>query len=51
MGTLEPWRKGIATVAALGLAVVLATPANAAAATGSVSEPIVSGLIGPLGAS
>jgi hypothetical protein len=50
MGTLEPWRKGIATVGALGLAVVLATtPANAAAATGSVSEPIVSGLIGPLG--
>lgn len=44
-----PWRRGLAVVAAFGLAVTIAAPAQAATATGSVSDPIVSGLIGPLG--
>lgn len=49
MPTPTPWRRGLAAVAAAGLATVLVTPAHAAGATGSVSDPIVSGLIGPLG--
>lgn len=44
-----PWRKGIATVGALGMAILMASPAQAATSSGSVSDPIISGLIGPLG--
>ncbi len=44
------WRAVIATVGALGMAVLMTTPASAEqAAAGSVSPPIVDGLIGPLG--
>lgn len=49
MHKLMPWRRGLAAVAAVGLVTVMATPVSAAGATGSVSDPIVSGLIGPLG--
>lgn len=42
-------RKAIATAGAVGLALVLAGPAQAQEATGTVSDPIVEGLIGPLG--
>lgn len=41
--------RGVAALAAVGMAVLMTTPANAQAASGSVSEPIVEGLIGPLG--
>jgi len=44
------WRAVIATVGALGMAGLMTTPASAEqAAAGSVSPPIVDGLIGPLG--
>jgi len=45
----RPWRRGLVAVVALGLATAVAAPAHAATTTGSVSDPIVSGLIGPLG--
>lgn len=43
------WRSSIAALGALGMALLMTTPATAQAASGSVSEPIVEGLIGPLG--
>ncbi|MGI8652546.1 MAG: hypothetical protein ACR2I7_07100, partial [Geodermatophilaceae bacterium] len=41
--------RGAAAISALGMAVLMTTPANAQAESGSASEPIVEGLIGPLG--
>ena len=49
MSGTRPWRRVVATAGALGMAVMMATPASAQTASGSVSDPIVSGLIGPLG--
>jgi len=45
----QRWLRGVAAVGALGMVVLMAAPAGAEEATGSVSEPIIEGLIGPLG--
>lgn len=49
MKSLSPWRRGVVAAATLALAAGVAAPAQAAGTTGTVSDPIVSGLIGPLG--
>lgn len=41
--------RGIAAVSTVGMAVLMTTPASAQTASGTVSEPIIEGLIGPLG--
>ncbi|MBA3524462.1 MAG: ScyD/ScyE family protein [Geodermatophilaceae bacterium] len=49
MNSRAPGGRAVVIAAALALAVGAAAPANAAGATGTVSDPLVSGLIGPLG--
>ncbi|MBA3368363.1 MAG: ScyD/ScyE family protein, partial [Geodermatophilaceae bacterium] len=41
--------RGVAAFGALGMAVLMVSPASAQSASGTVSDPIVEGLIGPLG--
>ncbi len=49
MGAVRTRRGWMATVGAFGMAVLMTTPATAETASGSVSPPIIEGLIGPLG--
>lgn len=49
MGKQRLWQRGVAAVGALGMSVLMTSPASAEEASGTVSDPIIEGLIGPLG--
>ncbi|MDQ4037791.1 MAG: ScyD/ScyE family protein [Actinomycetota bacterium] len=49
MGQQRLWQRGVAAVGALGMSVLMTSPAGAEETTGSVSDPVIEGLIGPLG--